>query len=94
MEEQSSMKALHKKIRALHAVNDEIIERVENVHEVRHYDYFAFFDDGLVLKEETSTVKGFAPPNVSFCYFFRKRPHFWWAQWGTFSRTLRVRYSS
>jgi len=51
------MKALHKKIRALHEVNQEIIARVEKVHEVLHYDYFAIFDDGLVLKEVCSTVK-------------------------------------
>ena len=57
------MEALHKKIRALHAVNQEIIERVEKVQEVLHYDYFAFFDDGLVLKEVCSTVKGSASPS-------------------------------
>jgi hypothetical protein len=56
------MEALHKKIRALHAINEEIIARVEKLHEVLHYDYFAFLDDGLVLEEVSSTVKGLAPP--------------------------------
>lgn len=51
------MEALHKKIRALHAINEEIIARVEKLHEVLHYDYFAFLDDGLVLEEVSSTVK-------------------------------------
>jgi hypothetical protein len=56
------MEALHKKIRALHAINEEIIARVEKLQEVLYYDYFAFLDDSLVLEEVSSTVKGLAPP--------------------------------